>query len=259
MGTASMALAKGNPHNSGRRLAKYLMTAKAGERVQLHELRGFADDDLVQAFGLVDDMARGTKAMQPFFHVQMRNHANDRDLTNVEWEWTINQAEGKLGLTDQPRAIIFHVDDQTGARHAHIAWCRIVQDRMKAIDQPFYKERLAEVRIAMEKKFDLTRTRERRDEHEPRSAKRNEFEQSRRLGVDNQAIRQTIRHAYERSDSGQALQHALAEHDLTLARGDRTFVIIDQAGGIHALNGRLLDDTTKQVRTKLADLTHLPS
>jgi hypothetical protein len=254
-----MAIPKGNAHNSGVRLARYIMTAKEGERVSLYEIRGFAEPDIVQAFGVIDAM-KGANVKQPFFHVQMRNHATDRDLTNAEWAWTINSAEQKLGLTDQPRAIVFHANEQTGERHAHIAWSRLDENTGKTIAQPFYKERLRELAQEMEKKFDLKRTRERRADHEPRSAKRNEFEQSRRLEVDSKAIRQQIKDAYQRSDSGQALQHALAEHDLTLVRGDkRDFVIIDSAGGVHGLNGRLLDDTTKQVKTKLADLTHLPS
>ena len=51
--------------------------------------------------------------------------------------------EQKLGLEDQPRAIVFHEKD--GRRHCHAVWSRIDAQEMKAINLPFFKNRLMEI------------------------------------------------------------------------------------------------------------------
>lgn len=60
-------IGKGNQHNNGLKLARYMMTGKDGERAELFELRGFASDDIYEAFSAVHVMAEGTKCEQPFF------------------------------------------------------------------------------------------------------------------------------------------------------------------------------------------------
>src|ERR1700733_14182086 len=66
-------IAKGNTHSSGLRLARYMIRAKDGERVERGEVRGFASDEIVDAFRSVDAMAEGTRGEKPLFHVQVRN------------------------------------------------------------------------------------------------------------------------------------------------------------------------------------------
>lgn len=77
-------IAKGTTHDSGGRLARYLVTGKEGERAELWELRGFAAVDIVDAFRSVHVIADGTKCQQPFFHVQVRNPETDR-LSRDQW------------------------------------------------------------------------------------------------------------------------------------------------------------------------------
>ena len=66
-------IAKGTAHNNGVKLARYMITGKEGERAELWQMRGFAADNIVDAFRDVHVMAEGTRAEQPFFHVQVRN------------------------------------------------------------------------------------------------------------------------------------------------------------------------------------------
>ena len=66
-------ICKGNTHQNGMKLARYMTTPKEGEHVEFAELRGFASDDITKAFRSVHVMAEGTKCEQPFFHIQVRN------------------------------------------------------------------------------------------------------------------------------------------------------------------------------------------
>ena len=91
---------------------------------------------------------------------------------------------------------------------------------------------------------------------------RNEFEQARRLGTDLKAIRNAIRECWEQSDSGKSFAAALDARGLILARGDkRDFVVIDHAGGDHALSKRITGAPAAEIRARLADIDRrqLPS
>ena len=53
-------IAKGNPHNSGPYLARYLAaSSKGNESAELVELRGFASDNIFDAFASVQLQAGG--------------------------------------------------------------------------------------------------------------------------------------------------------------------------------------------------------
>jgi Ti-type conjugative transfer relaxase TraA len=246
-------IAKGTPHNNGVKLAAYLTIGKENERATLWELRGFASDDIREAFRSVHVMAEGTRAEQPFFHVQVRM-PDDEELAREQWEHIADRIESKLRLTDQPRAIAFHRDEDSGHEHMHIAWSRIDARTMTARPLPFYKLRLKEVSRELEIELGLTRvTSERRG---PAMAPhRHEQEQARRLGTDIRQIRATLRDCWERSDSGKSFAAALADNGFTLAKGEkRDYIVIDSAGGMHALGKRILGHTAAEVRSRLADL-----
>src|SRR5580704_6965777 len=122
-------ISKGTTHDNGGRLARYMVTSKAGEVAESWELRGFASPDIVDAFRSVHVMAEATKCHEPFFHVQVRNPEGEA-LSRDQWQYTADRIERMLGLKDQPRAIAFHVEEQTGDRHMHIAWSRIDDQTM---------------------------------------------------------------------------------------------------------------------------------
>ena len=88
------------------------------------------------------------------------------------------------------------------------------------------------------------------------AAKRAEFEQSRRLDTDDRKIRNTILERFEQSDSGRAFNAAMQAQGFELTNGDRRncFVVIDQAGGYHALNKALTGKTLAEIEARLADL-----
>lgn len=250
---------KGNRHNNGGKLASYMMNgdARKGERAELHQLKGFGEaGNIAEAFRDLEIMAEATKADNALFHVQIRLPEHER-LTPEQWEHAADRAEKRLGLTGQPRAITFHINDKTGERHMHVGWSLIDAEEMKAKPVPFFKFRLKSLARQLENEFDITRVKNERDGPILYAATKNEQQQAQRLGLDKDAIRNTIRACWERSDCGRSFDDALANEGYILAQGTRRdYVVMDHAGGLHALGKRILDVSAGQVRARLADLDH---
>jgi hypothetical protein len=246
-------IAKGNLHAHGTKLAAYLTAGKDGERAELLELRGFVADNIRDAFIDVQIQAAGTRATKPFFHAYVRLPEGE-GLGRERWRAVADRIEQRLGFDGQPRAVAFHHGPD--GTHMHVAWSRIDLETMKAIDPGLYKNRLKEVCRELEAELDLTRVRSERDADEKAQAPaRDEFEQSRRLGTDIKAIRSAIRDCWDRADNGRAFAAALDERGLILARGDRRdFVVVDEAGGDHALGKKVTGATAAATRARLADL-----
>lgn len=247
-------IAKGNTHAHGAKLADYMVTGKAGEKAELYQVRGFASNDIREAFQSIAVLAAGTKCDNPMFHTQVRNPEGET-LTPEQWEQTADRIERINGLTGQPRAIAFHIDQKTGHEHMHVAWSRIDAETMTAKPLPFFKLRLKEVCRELEDEFDITRVSSERPRADILSSSRAEQEQSRRLDTDEHGVRGNIRDAYEQADSGKAFAAALADKGMTLCRGERRdFIVLDEDGGIHALGKRLLGTTAAETRHRLADI-----
>ena len=117
-------------------LARYLLALRDNDHVELHEVRGFVSDDLPGAFGEADAIARGTRCKNYLFSISL-NPPNGAEIGTEAFEQAITQIEQKIGLENQPRAIVFHEKD--GRRHAHVVWSRIDSQRMRAINLPHYK------------------------------------------------------------------------------------------------------------------------
>jgi hypothetical protein len=244
-------IARGKIHSSGPKLAAYLVTGGPGEQAELIELRGVAGATIQEAFADLQHIAEGTNADKPFFHGYVRLPDNER-LSREQWLIVADQMEAALGFQGQARAVALHHGGPEG-NHLHIAWNRINLDTMKAIDPGLYKLKMkAEARL-IERDFGL-----RQLDGGPnpdrltKTAKQPEFQQSRRLDTDLDAIRNGIRQAWDASDGGPALQAAIAERGWILARGDRReFLVIDERGGEHALGKRVCGVTAGEVKTRL--------
>ena len=113
----------GNQRGGARDLAQHLMKPE-NERVEVAELRGFIADNLDGAFQESYAISRGTKCKQFLFSLSL-NPPKDAEVSEDDFRRAINQAEQKLGLAGQPRAIVFHDkrgDDGKLRRHAHAVW-----------------------------------------------------------------------------------------------------------------------------------------
>lgn len=164
---------KAKERGDGAQLARYLLTMGDNDHVELHEVRGFVSDDLAGAFQEADAIALGTRCKKHLFSMSF-NPPEGAEADIEVFEKAIEQVEQKLGLEDQPRAIVFHEKD--GRRHAYAVWSRIDSDRMRAINLPFYKERLREVsrELFLEHEWDMPRGLEDRRLRDPANFTREE-------------------------------------------------------------------------------------
>jgi len=254
-------IAKGNPHGNGAKLARYLITGRHGERAELVELHGLASDDIRTAFAAVELQAAATRCRTPFFHAYVRLPAGEA-LSRDQWRIVADCIERQLGFVGQGRAVAFH-HQTAGDTHMHVAWSRIDLEQRRARDPGLYKNKLKEISRQLERELGLARVSS--DPSPGRKARapgRKEFEQGRRLRTDVTKIREAIRASWDLTRDGRSFTAALASQGLVLARGDRRdFVVVDHAGGEHALSKRITGATAAETRARLADIdvAKLPS
>ncbi|MCR9122964.1 MAG: relaxase/mobilization nuclease domain-containing protein [Phyllobacteriaceae bacterium] len=249
---------KAKERGNGAQLARYLLTMGDNDHVELHEVRGFISDDLTGAFQEADAIALGTRCQKHLFSMSL-NPPEGADADIETFENAIEQIEQKLGLDGQPRAIVFHEKD--GRRHAHAVWSRIDSERMRAINLPFYKERLREVsrELFLENGWDMPRGLEDRRLRDPSNFTHEEWQQARRAGLDAKELKAVFRKAWESSDNRAAFEQALKERGFRLAKGDRRgFVAVDYRGEVYSV-ARYASVKAKDVQARLGDPGDLPS
>ncbi len=243
---------KGSQRSGGLKLAAHLMNTCDNDHVEVHELRGFTADDLHGAFQEADAIAKGTKCQQYLFSLSLSPPETER-VSVADFEKAIAQAEDRLGLSGQSRAIVFH--EKEGRRHAHVVWSRIDIDQMKAINLPFYKTRLSEVSkdLFLEHGWRLPDGYRDRKQRDPRNFTLAEWQQAKRQGKDAREIKRTFQETWSISDTKDAFANALEEKGYVLARGDRRgFVAVDVHGEVYGIP-KWTGLKTKQVKEKLGD------
>lgn len=249
---------KGSQRGGGRQLAAHLMNAGENEHVHVHELRGFAADNLDGAFQEAYAVSKGTKCKQFLFSLSL-NPPLDAKVSVDKFLAAIDNAERSLGLEGQPRAIVFHEKD--GRRHAHAVWSRIDGEQMRAVPLPFFKRKLNGVAREqfIEHGWKMPRGFIESKERDPANYTLAEWQQAKRAGVDPKALKGMFRECWAASDSGKAFAAAIKARGYTLARGDRRgHVAVDYRGEVYAI-ARYTGVKTKSVRARLGDEALLPS
>ncbi|MGU3537369.1 relaxase/mobilization nuclease domain-containing protein [Methylobacterium sp. A54F] len=249
---------KGSQRGGGQDLAAHLMRTDDNEHVRVHELREFASDNLRGAFKEAEAISRGTKCRQYLFSLSFSPPESAR-VSEAEFEQAIDEAERRLGLDGQPRAIIFH--EKEGRRHAHAVWSRIDAATMTARPVPFFKNKLVALSrdLYLDHGWDMPRGIAQAGMRDPTNFTLAEWQQAKRQGQDPRWLKAAVQSSWQASDSGAAFSRALEEHGCFLARGDRRgHVIIDHDGEVHSLS-RVLGTKTKDVKARLGDGEALPS
>jgi hypothetical protein len=239
------------------------------ESVELADLRGSVADDLYGAFAEFEAVSAGTKAKQYLYSLSINP---SEPLTRDQYLDAIATIEDRLGLTGQPRAVVFHVKpDERGIsrEHCHVVWSRIDIEKMKAIHMSHDKTRLMDCAVELAHRFDLDLPpglkawEEKRgfttDKLEPTRA---EKAQAEKTGITPEQRREEITQAYEHADSAEAFRAALDDQGYVLARGDRRgFVIVDRQCDVHSLTRYIKGHKAKDIKSKLAgiDQDALPS
>jgi hypothetical protein len=133
---------KASQRAGGNQLAIHLLKTDDNEHVEVHEIRGFASDHLQDAFKEAYAISRGTRCRQFLFSLSLSPPEKESIPIGV-FEKAIADIEKKMGLTGQPRVIVFH--EKEGRRHCHAVWSRIDVEQMKAINLPHFKLKLQDI------------------------------------------------------------------------------------------------------------------
>lgn len=248
---------KASERSGAKQLAEHLLKDE-NEHVDVHELRGFASDDLKEAFQEAYAISRGTRCKNYLFSLSL-NPPEGEDVSMEVFEATIERIEQKLGLDGQPRAIVFH--EKEGRRHAHAVWSRIDAEEMKAINLPHYKNKLNDIakELYLEHGWQLPKGFIDRHTRDPLSFTQAEWQQAKRAKQDPRLIKALFQEYWQGSDSAQSFTMALRERGYWLARGDRRgYVALDHRGEVYSLS-RMTDTKTKELRARLGNPAKLPS
>lgn len=249
---------KGNQRASGQELAQHLLNVDDNEHASVHELRGFLADDLFGAFRETEAISLGTKCQQYLFSLSL-SPPQTAKVSVTEFEEAIGEIERRLGLTDQPRAIVFH--EKKGRRHAHCVWSRIDAATMRAINLPHFKLRLTDIsrELYLEHGWDMPAGLRNHDERNPLNFSGAEANAAKRAKRDPAELKELFKSCWTASDSRAGFAAALWEQGFCLAQGDRRgFVAVDAKGEIYSLS-RWVEVKAKDLRARLGDGADLPS
>lgn len=233
-------------------LARYLMSMRDNDHVALHKVSGFASDDLLEAFHEADAIARGTRCKNHLFSMSL-NPPEGAKVSVDDFEKIADKIAKKLGLEQQPRAIVFHEKD--GRRHAHVVWSRIDIERMRAINMPHYKTKLRDVsrQLFLDHDWEMPRGLQDKRLRDPLSFTREEWQQSKRVGVDPREIKSALQQCWQASDNRASFEQALKERGFWLAKGDRRGVVaLDYRGEVYSLS-RYVGLKSKELEARLGD------
>ena len=249
---------KASQRAGAKQLGQHLLRADDNDHVEIHEVRGFASDDVIGAMREAYAISRGTKCKQFLFSVSLSPPQEESVSVDV-FEDAISRIEERCGLAEQPRIVVFH--EKNGRRHAHCVWSRIRPDTLKAINLSHFKLKLQEVsrELYIENDWKMPRGFIDLSERNPLNFTREEWQQAKRIGRDPQAIKRVFQDCWAVSDSRKAFGSALESRGYHLAQGDRrAFVAVDHLGEVYAV-ARWVGVRTKQVRERFGDPDKLPS
>ena len=226
----------GNQRAGGQQLAQHLMNDADNDHVTVHEIRGFVADSLDGAFKEAYAISRGTRCRQFLFSLSL-NPPESETVPVEKFEKAIDDIEGKLGLKDQPRAIVFH--EKNGRRHAHCVWSRIDVKSMTARNIAHSKLKLMDLsrQLFLQNRWRMPPGLVCRQQANPLNYDLAQWQQAKRIGRDPKRIKATFRRCLEASDGLRAFQSAMAGSGFSLAKGDRRgFVAISINGEVFSVS-----------------------
>lgn len=257
---------KGNQRGGGQQLATHLMNSHDNERVEIADVRGAVAQDLHGAFAEWGAEAKATQCRKYLYSLSINPDHRQGPFTREQYLDFIARAETKLGLSEQPRAVVFHV--KHGREHCHVVWSRIDIEKLKAVQMSHDRQKLRSVAQEFARDHGITLPAGMRNDRgttrfKDRAKVENlaEKQQEERTGVSKDERRKAITEAWRQSDTGANFLRALEERGYFLARGDRrAYVVVDLYGEVHSLARQIDGATTKDVKARLADypLENLP-
>ena len=249
---------KASQRSGARNLANHLANTQDNDHVTLHEIRGLAGQSLHSALLEIDAVSKGTQCQQPLFSVSF-NPPQDAEVKQGQFDAAFAKLEEKLGLTDQPRVVVFH--EKEGRRHCHVVWSRIDVDNMRAINMSHFKNKCTEVsrELYLDNGWVMPQGLQNKAERDAFQLANSEWQKLKRHGVDPRELKSLIQQAWQSSDNIESFKHALQDAGLFLAKGDkRGFVVVDHSEKVYSLS-RHGGIKTKDLNTRLGAPDDLPS
>lgn len=240
---------KASQRGGGKDLATHLLNAFDNELVEVAEVSGAIAPDLHGAFAEWEAIATGlTKCRNYLYSLSVNPDIGQGQLSRAQYMDYVDRVEKALGLSGQPRAVVYHI--KNGREHCHVVWSRIDYQNEKAVHLAFDREKLMMVtrQFAREHGLELPegygpgRFDERRQK-----VSLYERAQERATGLSKEERQLQVTQAWRQSDSPKAFVRALEDLGYMLATGNRPYVLVDIYGGMNALP-KLIDD--RSVRTK---------
>lgn len=242
----------------GQDLATHLMNAHDNESLELVDVRGAVARDLHGAFAEWEAQAKAlTRCHQYLCSLSINPDELQGRLTRAQYLDYIERAESRLGLSGQPRAIIFHIKEDERGRmreHCHAVWSRIDAERAKAVPLSFFKERMMTVtrEFARDHGLELPKGYHRQeDELRRRDRQLTGYDciKQKETGISHEDRMAAVTDAWRRSDNGRTFVNALEDLGYVLAcgRNGTRVVLVDFYGHTTALT-RLIDDATVRAR-----------
>ena len=248
---------EGNTRGYGAELARHLLNPVDNDHVSVHLLDGFIADDLAGAFAEAEAISQATQCQKYLFSLSL-NPPLGASVSEAEFEAVVAQAEERLGLKGQPRAMVFH--EKNGRRHAHVVWSRIDANEMKAINLPHFKRKLTALsrEIYLEHGWEMPEGFQDAEKRDPHRYSREEASQAKRAKHEAAALKRMFAACWAGADTGEAFAAALKDNGFVLARGDRRgFVAVDADGKVWSLS-RWCGVKTRDLRKRLGNLDDLP-
>lgn len=240
----------GSQRGLGQDLATHLMNEHDNEYQEVSQVRGAIADDLHGAFAEWESQASSLTKCQNYLYSLSVNPDPEQPLSRDQYLDYIDRAEEKLGLSDQPRAVVFHI--KNGREHCHVVWSRIDAREGKAVQMAFDREKLMMVTREFARDHGLTLPdgyyKDRGNEQE-KSKQLSLYEKAQQdnTGITKEDRMALVTQLWKSSDSAKAFVQALEDNGYILATGKRPYVLVDIYGCTNALP-KLIGD--RSVRTK---------
>ena len=247
---------KASQRKGAKALANHLLNDTENDHVRVHSLRGFMAEDLEGGLREIEAISKATKA-QSFLFSASFNRPQSAQVTEDDFIAAADLVEQELGLSNQPRALIFH--EKQGRMHAHCVWSRIDANEIKAIKLPFYKQRLNGISrdLYIEHGWEMPNGYKQSHSADIRSYNLAEWQAAKRHQLNPKQIKAKLAHCWQRSDTKTSFESALAHEGFFLARGDRRgYVAVDWFGEVHSLS-RATGTKTKDLRARLGETKNL--
>jgi hypothetical protein len=249
---------KASQRGGGQQLATHLLNEFDNDRVEVAHVRGAIARDLHGAFAEWRAISRATQCRKYLYSLSLNPDPKQGPLSRAQYLDFIDRAEKRLGLGDQPRAVVFHV--KYGREHCHVVWSRINESSMKAVQLSHDHQNLRTVAREFARAHDLRLPKGmEQDRGTERYKERQKVEnlleqqQEERSGVTKAERIASITAAWRATGDGRTFVAALERQGYLLARGDaRAYVVVDRAGEIHSLARQIEGARARDVKDRLS-------